>query len=126
MVHLGQKKQLYGVNLTYQSGYTLIGAMYRNLKDYINDQDAGNHHWRLCTRVTTGKSQSFKLYQYQIATWSLEVYVAKSLLKPSLKLTVNMVYTTAMENIPDFDLPEIKNGLRIHRKPLESCESCQG
>lgn len=26
----------------------------------------------------------------------------------------------------DFDLPEVKDGLRIHRKPHEECESCQG
>lgn len=25
---------------------------------------------------------------------------------------------------PEFDLPEVKDGLRIHRKPLEECESC--
>lgn len=24
----------------------------------------------------------------------------------------------------DFDLPEIKGNLRIHRKPPEECESC--
>lgn len=28
------------------------------------------------------------------------------------------------EELPDFDLPEVKDGLRIHRKPFEECESC--
>lgn len=28
------------------------------------------------------------------------------------------------EVVVDFDLPEVKGGLRIHRKPLEECESC--
>ncbi len=31
-----------------------------------------------------------------------------------------------MEKELDFDLPQVeeKNGLRIHRKPFEECESC--
>ena len=28
------------------------------------------------------------------------------------------------EVVVDFDLPEVKGILRIHRKPLEECESC--
>lgn len=28
------------------------------------------------------------------------------------------------EDDTSFDLPEIKDGLRIHRKPFEECESC--
>jgi hypothetical protein len=28
------------------------------------------------------------------------------------------------KDILDFDLPEVKGELRIHRKPFEECESC--
>ncbi len=31
---------------------------------------------------------------------------------------------TIIDGNDDFDLPEVKDGLRIHRKPFEECESC--
>lgn len=33
-------------------------------------------------------------------------------------------YTVAGETEVDFELPEVKGDLRIHRKPFEECESC--
>jgi len=38
-------------------------------------------------------------------------------------LSTNYKYILIEDN---FDLPEVRGNLRIHRKPFEECESCSG